>query len=393
VRARRRDVARPLVSVLTMSAIVELIDNHLEAATCRGLGWGIDAYSDQPRVHPMACALYASGLSALYWQSRDPRYLREADAAAGALASCRLRGGAWGLGFEYRHLGRDEPYAITTALAGRGLAEHHVATGSDSSLTQILETARWLASALPWSFLGGGAGPWFAPGMAVVLPNVASMVGGFLHQSHALTGDSTLLRPARLAIAFVLGAQRPQGHWTYGYAAGTPAGGVRPNDVVDAIHTAYILDGLILTLTWCGDTQAVRSAIRRGVGFLLHWLLQAEGVLREKVVPVDDADPQSRTLLSNPRLSAEPFGSGRTMVSFPGESRLWGYGGVIGALARAHLLGLAPFEPLDRMLQRLLAAHLADATGRFRYLADDARAFPRHEAHVVDGLAALLSAP
>ena len=376
-----------------MDFISELIDQHLDTVTVDALGWGTDAYSARPQWHPMACALYASGLSALYRHSRHTGHLEAADAALAALRRTRLQRGGWGLGFEYRGLGRDTPYSITTALAGRAFAEHHLITGSRSSLGEALRTARCLVHAMPWSFAGAGAGPWFAPGIPDVLPNVASMVGGFLHQARALTGDSALARPARLATAFVLRAQHEDGYWTYGYASGVPAGGVRPNDVVDAVHTAYIIDGLNLALRWERDTPSVRTAIRKGVEFVRRSLLSPRGLLLEKIVPVDEADPYSAKLLGNPRLTRTAGLRGGTLVAFPGESRLWGYGATLGALCRAHARGLCSLDPADRILQRLLAGQLADPSGRFRYLANDRRTFPRHEAHVVEGLSAMLDFP
>lgn len=377
----------------TVNPIAELIDRHLDAVTVDGLGWGRDFYSARPQWHPMAGALYATGLSGLYGHTGDPRHLEAASATLAALSRARLQRGGWGLGFGYRGLASDTPYSITTVLAGRAFAEHHLITGSRSSLAEALRTARWLIHAMPWSFTGAGAGPWFSPGISDVLPNVASMVGGFLHQARALSGDPALARPARLATAFVVRAQHEDGYWTYGFASGLPAGGVRPDAVVDAVHTAYIIDGLNLALRWEGDSPSIRAAIRKGVEFLRRSLLSPRGLLLEKVVSVDETDPFSATLLDNPRLTQTKGGRGETLVAFPGESRLWGYGAMLGALGRAHARGLCSRDPADWMLRRLLGAQLADASGRFRYLASDRRAFPRHEAHAVEGLSAMLDFP
>jgi hypothetical protein len=340
----------------------------------------------------MAAAMYIAGLCTLHSETRDQRYLDLADTLLGELERARLPGGGWGLGFQYRDLPKAEPFSITVALVARAFARHHLATGRVESLERLVSSVRWLVHKMPWAVTGGGAGPWFSPGIRDVLPNVTSMVGGVLHQAHRLTGLDDLLRPARLATAFVLYAQRSAGHWPYGYASGGAARGARSEHVVDAIHTAYVIDGLLLALeSGASNADAIASSVRRGCAFLVEWLLEPRGLLLEKVVPSDLSDPRTAALAANRRLRLRTSPSGETFVVYPAESRLWGYGAAIGALSRAHRAGLCGLDPAHRMLRRLVEVHFADSSGRFRYLANDPRAFPRHEAHAFEGVSSMLS--
>ena len=377
-----------------MRGLVDLLDHHLEAASWRGLGYGPDPYSEDPVTHPMAVAMYLRGLAAL---ARVTDRQDHHDASRRELVRLLdLRGpdGGWGLGFTHWGRGGDTSYAITTAIAGRALAEHVVTTDDPRAAAEVAAAADWLIDYLPWAFQRPGACPWYAPTLNQQLPNVAAMVGGFLHQAATLTGEARYRPPARAALRFVLSRQRPDGEWTYGGRTSRRSGAVRAADTVDLLHMGYVLEGLGATIEWgdACDAAALRRARARGQQFVERWLVGPGGRCWEKVVPVDPSDPLSATLLDNPRLEQHwSADTDRCVVRFPAESRLWGYGAILGAAARGDAAAAVGGGLNESVLARLLAVHMIDLSGRFRYLADDRAAYPRHESHLFEALSSLVA--
>lgn len=375
--------------------ITRALLQHLSArGDVSALGIGGDAYSRISVEHPMAIAMYVRGLVRLAKVRGDDALLADATRLADRLASLRAktdpRFDAWGLGFRWRRSPASEPYAVTTALCTLSLVELHDATRDTSLLPRISRAARWLAAGVPWSVLDGGAGPWFSPRIAHVVPNVAAMTAAALHAAVHATGETALLAPARAADRWVLACQHRSGLWTYGYTGREFDGRLRPRDIIDTVHTAYVLDGLIGAATWGGGWTPRRvSAVRRGTQFLRAHAISGGDTLVEKLVLVRRTDALSAPLLARPKLVTHALGRDESIVRFPAEARLWNYGALLGAVGRAHAAAVAPGDWIVPLADRLLTVHAARADGRLSYLPTDRAAYPRHEAHAVEGLAQL----
>jgi hypothetical protein len=376
------------MTVTAKDRVIEALDYHFTHVSGPALGFGPDPYEPTPRSHPMALALYAHGLVHLYAATGDSRYAQRATGVADRLVSAARRygsGHAWGLSFAWRGLDANEPFTITTAIAVRALA------AVDESLSHT-PTQPVLAHEVPWR-IGGAAAPWYSPSMPYTLTNVASMVASALHRTAAVTGRVEFVEPADEAARFVVRRQhRDTGLWRYGYAGDTVQGHLRPPNIVDALHMAYTLEGPLDVLDRPGLRSSVR-AVRRGIGFVDRELLMAGGRLRERAVVGRSGDSRlTRLLLGNRHLVRRPIDDRTLLVAFPEESRVAGYGAVIGALARASSLGLGGDVPLERLVSRTMLSHASDIAGRFRYLHNDRAIYPRQEAHLFEGLAAYVRA-
>jgi hypothetical protein len=376
-----------------LEPVIDVLLYHAEHIRSARVGVGRDAYTPGSRPHAMANAMYARGFLHLHELTGSEDLLQAATGTLDGLMRLRSPHGraCWGLGFRHRDLAADEPYAITTAICGSAFVDHHARSGDRGSLRVAHDAARWLAQELPWSVTTAGAAPWYSPNLSLVLPNVASMTGGFLARVAAATGDTRLARQARLAVSFVLHRQQPPGYWGYGQAKDTSDEGLRADSVVDAIHSAYVLDGLVAThasLVGTGGRQLAR-AVQEGGAFYNRWLVDG-GRCSEKVVVMDADDAAAVALRRNPRLREAPLPPHARLFVFPGESRLWGYGAALGAFARGEAAGLLSTHRSLKIVDRLLRVQLSGPSGRFHYLPGDARAYVRHESHLFEGLAAFV---
>ncbi|MHB8656852.1 MAG: hypothetical protein ACYC91_02705 [Solirubrobacteraceae bacterium] len=338
----------------------------------------------------MAYAMYARGFLNLYTLRGRAEDLNRAQAALDQLRHLATPDQtAWGLGFAWREVEADAAYAITTALCVLAYADHHAVTGDLGSLGLACKAGGWLVDSLPWGESPAGRGPFFAPEMPWILPNVTAMVGGALARLHLLTCEHSFAASAAVARDTVLATQDESGFWSYGFAGKRPVSGLDPALTVDAVHTGYVLDGCAELALGGLDDGRLGPALRNGFRFVSGELLRPGGLCLEKVVPIVTDEPQVAELLSNPRLTRRPLDTGREIVAFPQESRLWGYGALLGAAARALRCGaLAVMFPAESLLSRLLSVHLRSASGRLAYLPRDPRAFPRHESHAVEGITA-----
>ena len=346
----------------------------------------------------MAYALYARGLATLARATGDERYLDAADAVLERLLTLRARESeaAWGLGFAYRGLPATHPFTITTAMSAWAFIERNRTSPDDRWLSWLDRTCRWLVGGVPWR---DGA-PTYGPSQSMVAVNVVGTVAGALYAAHDLLGDRTLRDRAADALLHVRDTQSEVGYWTY-VTPDEPlpeTAETAPWRVIDSLHTAYVLEGAIAAdQAGAGRDPrflGLRSLISRGLGWHLDKLVD-RGLVYEKAVLADPDDPGTRLLLRRRAYRKTYLSRGRWVVPYPREGRLWNYGATVGVGAKAYRAGVGTLGPVDAIVGQLLSAQLASASGRFSYLPTDRAAFPRHEGHLFEGLAAaaLAAAP
>jgi hypothetical protein len=344
----------------------------------------------------MAYALYARGFLNLHRLTGESGYLESTATALRRLEQLRspARRPCWGLGFSWRERPAEHPFTITTAICGSAFLQFALATGDPSALATAHATARWLAHDIPWAVKVGGASPWFSPDLPYPLPNVTSATAGLLAGVAVKSGDPSLVPAVQAASSFVLTTQHLAGFWRYGYGGIGARGSLRPENVVDAVHSSYVLDGLAALLSsappWL-ERSRVRAAVRSGARFFCDAFIESDGRCREKVVAVDRDDPLSSELLERPRLQSIAVDRHVTLAAFPTESRLWGYGAALGAFARAGAHGLVDPVAMWPTVHRIYSIHMTPTSGRFRYLPDELGPYPRHEAHLFEGLSAFVA--
>lgn len=368
---------------------------HLRGRPAEDLGWGRDAYVDGEARHPMAMACYIRGLIRLAAATGDGAHLDAALRVAEVLVEMTRAGPdtAWGLGFSWDERPAEAPYTVTTALCVSALAELHEATGAPWLLTAVVDAAAWLTWRVPWTVERRGACPWYGMSTPYRLPNVAGLTVVALELAGRLSGDPRFLSAAAAAADFVAAVQHPSGCWRYGWAGVGQRGRLRPPDVVDAIHTGYVLQAAVAAAASpVLGRRSLGAAVVTGTRFVERQLMAPGGRLVEKVVIVDTTDELTLRLLRDETLVTIELENDQALVRFPVESRPFGYGSVLAALARAQLAGIASSTITAALAARLLTVHGRRADGRFAMSEADDRVFPRQEAHAFEGLAEYLLA-
>jgi hypothetical protein len=374
----------------------ELLDYHLDARGWRDYGYGLDPYcEDEAHDHPMANALYLRGLVNMHRATGDARYADGARALAHRLAEPAAREDppAWGLPFVWRGQPAGSPYVVTTAICGLALVDSLSVDGSEEVRRAILRAASWIADDVPWHEHRDGAGPLYAPGLPDLATNVVSLAGAFLYRASRLRRNAKLRRRAVAALRFTIDSQHERGFWQF-REPGVPGFSESLSDAtVDILHSAYVLDGLTLALEAGAEREkelfGLRSAIALGMRFYRSELFRPAGDALEKLVVASWDRRGDRRLLRQRDSWHGYLGSRTWLVPFEAESRLWGYGAALAAAARAEWTGAAPFADAAAIARAVHGA-FTSPTGRFSYGRTDPRAFPRHEAHVFDGLAAMV---
>ena len=366
---------------------------HREAST---YGLGLDEYArDEPLEHPMAYSLYCRGMLALAKVTGDARWRRSAAIAGSRLLELSSMDGgrAWGLPFSFRDLPPHHPYAITTALGCLSLTALARDPDGEAWLGASEEAAAWLAHDLPWTSTAEGSAPWYAPEDPRLTYNVTSMVAAALAEAFEIHQQSPLLDRAWLAARYVLDGQHRTGCWRYGSEGEAEGPHSLADSVVDLVHTSYILDGLVTALAASQRggfplPVGIADAISRGIDFIGRYLLSRRGFAHEKVVLVDAPEDEAAQLLFRDGLARSPVRGGAWLVTFPAESRAWGYGAGMGALSRAVQIGFRNADrPLDFLASRVLGSFMYDSGGRIPYRPGEPLYFPRHESHVFEGMA------
>jgi hypothetical protein len=367
---------------------------HREGSVC---GRGLDEYArDEVLEHPMAYAMYCRGMLTLASVTGDARVRGSAIAAGARLLELSngtdLR--SWGLPFEWRDHPANHSYAITTALACLAMSALAHEDGDWSWLAASAEASRWLSEELRWSDVDSGSAPWYAPGEPVLAYNVASTVAAALAEAFDLQQEAFLLDRIWSAVRYVVAGQHPSGCWRYASRAGKrDAGHLESESVVDLVHSAYTLDGLITTLAASHRLglpipQGVQGAISRGIEFVERHLLSPTGIAHEKVVLVQGRDDEAARLLFKENVARTPTAAGSWVVTLATESRAWGYGAAVGALSRALALGFPSARaPLEALASRVTSGFVQDSRGRFPFRPGESLYFPRHESHLFEGMA------
>lgn len=371
--------------------LVEICVHHLEAVGLERCGFGRDPYDPEPRHHPMAYALYLRGLVALYRATGDPALLQAAEALAQRLGN--LGEGSppgWGLPFEWQGRPAGHQYSITTALCGHAMLDLFEARHSSLALELLQRACTWLVDGVEWTRGERTASPWFAPGMPDVVVNVASQAGGLLFAAAQVVPAPRTEELGVGALRFVADEQHGLGYWTY-----RPAGEATTSPVndasIDAVHTSYVLDGLVAAARHGGRRRipALRDTVTLGLRFALDNLFDRAGVQVRKLVAASLDTAEERRLIGMAEGATHFAAPRRWLAPYPGAAPLWGYGGMLGAAGRALSAGIS--SELDRalpLLERLHTTVLTRSGGRFPSSDDENGVYPRHEAHVFDGLAA-----
>ena len=218
---------------------------------------------------PKAPALLGQAASRLV-AAREDNHLRELarDALETLCADTTCGADGWGYPWDtqtrWSHYPGGSPNVVATAFSANALAEAAIILGEPKWRLRAERAAGWVASEL---FLPG-AGYFAYHGHSDRLVHNANLLGAAL--VHELAPEAPGVAEAvSIATARTLDAQRPDGTWPYGEAAGL--------EWVDGFHTGYVLDSLCRLE---GVDQRIPAAIERGSRVYLSDFFDADGRAR-----------------------------------------------------------------------------------------------------------------
>jgi hypothetical protein len=308
-------------------------------------GRGLDAYHKEPADHAMAYALFALATA-------EMRDAERAKVAADWLVahSRQSKGVGWGLDFSYDAFNdgsknpADTIYGITTGLAVRALLDVHAIAPNEGYIRTAQAALEGYASLFIPSEHGGYFPYSFEPGDRKDVHNVNAILAA----QYARLGqmqDNVAFREIGEKLARHIWAHRVEGQgevwWPYGENS------KRPND---AVHAAYIVDGL-------------RDVARLEV----------------------DLAPAVRHLASfirNGAIYDHPAVPNVTERALKVPARLWGVGMLLFVLADA-----GDQQSVQAILKSLPSYQIEP--GVYATSLADRRFMPRHQGHLLWGLARL----
>jgi len=378
--------------------IIQMMEKYLSAIDISRAGYGIDPYDESgPKDHPMAYGLMASGFARLYQATCNDDYLIYAKLCLRKLRELSLHPAklCWGLPFSFKGFAPFHPYTITTAIAAEGFLDVYHLSREPAYMHDLRKICSWLVEDLKWKHIDQSkACPWFAPQWPLLANNVASKVGSVLFRSGSILREPRFKMYGTKAMRYVLSRQDLQGFWVYGEQEGKG----NTLAVIDNIHTAYTLEGIIdyyyafpLFIRWCKFD--LRKQIQKGLAFYTTYLWDKDRMkAKEKVVVM--TGNELKQLYSKSSKSrqwrVESLREQHYFVFYPEESRLWGYGAALTVLAKAWQMNMIPLDVLKGIVE-FVKDRLLTEKGRFKYKSDNETHYVRHEAHIFLGLATLLA--
>lgn len=218
---------------------------------------------------PKAPALLGQAAARLCASGEDSR-LRELarDALETLVADTTCGDEGWGYPWDtqtrWSYYRRGSPNIVATAFSANALAEAAIVLEQPAWRARAHRAAAWVAREL---FLPS-EGYFAYHGDSDRLVHNANLLGAAL--VHELAGDAPGARDAvRIATARTLEAQRPDGTWPYGEAAGL--------EWADGFHTGYVLDSLCRLE---GVDSRIPEAIERGARVYAADFFDADGRAR-----------------------------------------------------------------------------------------------------------------
>ncbi|HEY2767363.1 MAG TPA: hypothetical protein VGI76_03855 [Solirubrobacteraceae bacterium] len=213
---------------------------------------------------PKAPALLGQAAARLLAVGEDPNLRELAHDALGTLTAdtaCGEEGWGypWPTQTRWSYYPAGSPNIVATAFSANALAEASPTLGQPAWRLRAQRAAAWVLHDL---FLAD-EGYFAYHGHSDRLVHNANLLGAALVHEFAPDGA---VEAVRVATARTLDAQRPDGTWPYGEAAGL--------EWVDSFHTGYILDSLCRLE---GVDPRIPAAIERGAGVYASAFFDADG--------------------------------------------------------------------------------------------------------------------
>lgn len=201
-------------------------------------------------------------------------------------------GSCWGYNFDWQARGglffpKNTPTVVATTFAVYGLLDAYEITNNKKYIETSVSSAQFVLKDLnrkqntDGSFLFS-----YSPLHGNNTVYNASLLGSkLLARIYALTGDMSLLEPAKKSVYACLNAQEKDGSWIYGE--------LTIQNWKDSYHTGFNLESLHDYQKYTGD-KSVASAIRKGTEYYLNNFFLKDGTPKyyhNKVNPIDIHSP------------------------------------------------------------------------------------------------------
>lgn len=339
-------------------------------------GFGTDPYKPEEKHHyPEAYCTFGQGYLSLYEETGNEAYLHIAESCADWLIrnpSPRYRNPSWGLPWRWAtwDAPSDLSYMITTAFVGNFLVRLFEKTGKVPYLKTCLALATWMIEENGYREMPQGILFFYAnhPPLKFPILNPSVVGSSFLIKLSVLARVEKYADLSRRSLAYAMSRQQEDGSWHYSEERRLP----------DNFHTALIVEALADHLRLFPDLDTVRNSLEKGIRFYRENLFTREGAGMDALPPL--------------KKRWKPGGLFKGCIKGKANAapaRLWCYGAALRALSKQ-------IEDEDSQrsciaILQYVTRHLRLETGAFKYREDDENTFIRHEAHIFDGLATMLT--
>ena len=241
-----------------------------------------------PATSSKGMGYFVQGYLRLYRVTSDTKWLDKARYCLNWLRehpSSGYSGLCWGNHFDYQSrvfwLPKGTPTVVWTAHIGYAFLEAWEFLGDEDCLEAARSVCQFIIHDLERRPDGSGVCISYIPGGYYAVHNANMLAAAMLARTYAHTKEMLLKRVATEAVAYTVGAQRPDGSWRYG----------EDNDLhwVDNFHTGYVLDSLQWYAKSTGD-QSFMTSFQRGAEFYVTNFFLDDGIPKyypHSTYPVD----------------------------------------------------------------------------------------------------------
>jgi len=334
-------------------------DNHY--------GLGYDQYCTNERhYYPEAYGLWGNGSIKIYNFTHNENFLESAIVCADWLynnANKKYKYLSWGLPWEWKGRLQYYSYITTSVFIGNFFIELYKTTQNRKYLNYAHSVGDWIVEECGIEENENEA--WFYysdhPTLHKPIVNAISLGSGFFSNLYKITNKEKYEVLSRKSTIYVVNNQNPNGSWYY----------EEESKIIDNVHIGYTIEGLCNVYNSIPSMkEEVRSALIKANNFYWYKLYTPRGS-GKLFIP--------STLTSKIKYS----------ILRRNEARLWGYATAIRAFNRLSIILETPNKGL--IIAGYVMKNLQTLEGGFKFKTKDKCFYIRHEAHIYDALATLIS--
>lgn len=332
------------------------------------IGFGYDQYEPNQKFHyPDAYALWGDGYLKLYRITQKEEYLELAKECANWLMenkSPRYESFSWGLPWEWEGRPKYSSYITTSTFTGNFLINLYKITKDNRYLNVAERVGNWIVK--DCGFRKEEDEVWFFysdhPSLHYPIFNAISMASDFFSKLYISTRKTNYNTLAQKSARYVINRQNPDGSWYYG----------TESNHIDNVHTGFTIEGLCdVYFALPSMRSKLHNVLRNSHNFYWNKLYTPKGFGKEMVY-----DGLISTIKN-------------IFLKYDIETRLWGYASGIRSFTK--LSKILRIQNKGLTITKYLIENLQSEIGAFRFKSNEDNYYIRHEAHIFDALATLIS--